>query len=211
MTSNQRRKAPSSGAATDRSPWRATLLASLLIVTAGGAWLLFGRGPNFAAEAEVLQQQLLAEDIPPRQRREMLATLMRHVDKLDTAAQQKLVTNVRQQWREIQQQDMDAYFAATGPERQAALDRGLDRLMLIADLSTAFSPGGMRVRQPRPKPPADGTAKDSRPPRPPARDAATVAAERSAREAYFAALEKRARERGLKVPPLGRRPKTNRI
>jgi hypothetical protein len=205
MTSNQRRKAPSSGAATDRSPWRGTLLASLLIVTAGGAWLLFGRGPNFAAEAEVLQQQLLAEDIPPRQRREMLATLMRHVDKLDTAAQQKLVTNVRQQWREIQQQDMDAYFAATGPERQAALDRGLDRLMLIADLSTAFSPGGMRVRQPRPKPPADGTAKDSRPPRPPARDAATVAAERSAREAYFAALEKRARERGLEVPPLGRR------
>ncbi len=205
MTSNQRRKASSSGAAADRSPWRATLLTSLLIVTAGGAWLLFGRGTNFAAEAEMLQQQLLAEDIPPRQRREMLTTLMRHVDKLDTAAQRELIANVRQQWREIQQQDMDAYFAASGPDRQAALDRSLDRLMLIADLSAAFSPGGMRVRQPRPKPPADGKAKDSRPPRPPARDAATVAAERSAREAYFAALEKRARERGMEVPQFGRR------
>jgi hypothetical protein len=205
MTSNQRRKAPSSGAATDRSPWRATLLASLLIVTAGGAWLLFGRGPNFAAEAEMLQQQLLAEDIPPRQRREMLTTLMRHVDKLDTAGQRELIANVRQQWREIQQQDMEAYFAATGADRQAALDRSLDRLMLIADLSAAFSPGGMRVRQPRPKLPADGKAKDSRPARPPARDAATVAAERSAREAYFAALEKRARERGIEMPTPGRR------
>jgi hypothetical protein len=205
MTSNQRRKASPSGVAADRSPWRATLLASLLIVTAGGAWLLFGRGPNFAAEAEMLQQQLLAEDIPPRQRREMLTTLMRHVDKLDTAAQRELIASVRQQWREIQQQDMDAYFAASGPDRQAALDRSLDRLMLIADLSAAFSPGGMRVRQPRPKPPADGKANDSRPARPPGRDAATVAAERSAREAYFAALEKRARERGIEVPQFGRR------
>lgn len=205
MTSGQRRKASPSTAATDHTVWRPTLLASLLVVAAGGAWLLFGRGPNFTAEAELLQQQLLAEDVPPRQRQEMLATLMRHVDKLDSAVQQKLIASVRQQWQEIRQQDMDAYFAAAGPERQVALDRALDRLVLIADLSTAFTPGGMRVRQPRPKPPADGKAKDSRPPRPPARDAATVAAERSARDAYSAALEKRARERGMEVPPLGHR------
>jgi hypothetical protein len=205
MTSEQRRKSSSSTTPADRPPWRAILLASLLIVAGGGAWLLFGRGPNFAAEAESLQQQLLAEDIPPRQRREMLATLMRHVDKLDSVAQQKLMASVRQQWREIQEQDMDAYFATTGPDRQAALDRSLDRLVLIADLSTAFSPGGMRVRQPRPQPPPDGKATAPRPPRPPAPDPATAAARRKAAEAYATALEKRARERGLEVPIPGRR------
>lgn len=202
MPSSQRQKASSSGAATHRWPWRPPLLASLLIVAAGGGWLLFGRGPNFAAEAESLQRQLLAEDIPPRQRREMLATLMRHVDKLDSAAQQKLMASVRQQWREIQEQDMDAYFAAVGPERQAALDRSLDRLVLIADLSSAFSPGGMRVR---PQPPADRKAAAPRPPRPPAPDPATAAARRKATEAYATALEKRARERGMEVPIPGRR------
>jgi hypothetical protein len=198
-------KASPSAAAADHKSWRPAVFASILIVAAGGAWLLFGRGPNFADEAEMLQQRLLAADVSPQQRQAMLATLMRHVDKLDTAAQRELMASVRQQWRDIQQQDMDAYFAAAGPERQAALDRALDRLLLIDDLSTAFSPGGMRVRQPRSKPPADGKATAPRPPRPPARDAATVAAERSAREAYFAALEKRARERGIEMPTPGRR------
>ena len=183
----------------------AALLAMLLVAAVGGAWLLFGRGPNFAAEAMTLQQQLLAEDVSPQQRRVMLTTVMRHVDKLDSVAQRKLMADVWQQWREIQQQDMDAYFAAAAADRQAALDRALDRLVLIGDLTTAFSPGGMRVRQPRPQPPADRTPTASRPPRPPAPDPATAAARRKAMEAYTAALEKRARERGIEMPTLGRR------
>ena len=181
------------------------MLAALVIVAAGGAWLLFGRGPNFAAEAMTLQQQLLAEDVSPQQRRAMLTAVMRHVDKLDSAAQRKLMADVWQQWRELQQQDMDAYFAAAAADRQAALDRALDRLVLISDLRAAFSPGGMRVRQPRPQPAADRTPTASRPPRPPAPDPATAAARRKALEAYTAALEKRARERGIEMPTLGRR------
>ena len=182
----------------------AVIVASLIIVAAGGAWLLFGRGPNFAAEANTLQQQLLAEDLSPQQRRAMLTTLMRHVDKLDSAAQRELMASVRQQWREIRQEDMDAYFAAAAADRPAALDRALDRLVLISDLAAAFSPGGMRVRQPRPQPPADRPTA-SRPPRPTAPDPATAAARRKAMEAYATALEKRARERGIEMPTLGRR------
>lgn len=182
----------------------AVVVASLIIVAAGGAWLLFGRGPNFAAEANTLQQQLLAEDLSPQQRRAMLTTLMRHVDKLDSAAQRELMASVRQQWREIRQEDMDAYFAAAAADRPAALDRALDRLVLISDLAAAFSPGGMRVRQPRPQPPADRPTA-SRPPRPTAPDPATAAARRKAMEAYATALEKRARERGIEMPTLGRR------
>ena len=182
----------------------AVVVASLIIVAAGGAWLLFGRGPNFAAEANTLQQQLLAEDLSPQQRRAMLTTLMRHVDKLDSAAQRELMASVRQQWREIRQEDMDAYFAAAAADRPAALDRALDRLVLISDLAAAFSPGGMRVRQPRPQPPADRPTA-SRPPRPTAPDPATAAARCKAMDAYATALEKRARERGIEMPTLGRR------
>jgi hypothetical protein len=84
----------------------------------------------------------------------MLTTLIRHVDKLDSAAQQKRIAGVRQQWRETYQRDIDASFAATGSERQAGLDRGRDRLMLIADLTAAFSPMGCACgspgRSPRP-------------------------------------------------------------
>lgn len=205
-TSTKRAIASASKSVADGRSWRPTVLGLLLFVAAGGAWLLFGRGPNFAAEAENLQRQLLSADISPQQRREMLTTLMRHVDKLDSAAQRKLIADVRQQWREIQQQDMDAYFAASEPDRQATLDRALDRLVLIADLAAAFSPGGMRVRQPRPEGAPDRKATaDSRPPRPPAQDGATVVAQKKATEAYTAALEKRARERGIDVPMPGRR------
>lgn len=182
---------------------RPALLVTLLFVAAGGAWLLFGRGPNFADEAQTLQRQLLSEDITPQQRRAMLEKLIRHVDKLDSQAQRALMTTVREEWQTVQQQDMDAYFAATESDRQATLDRALDRLMLIADLNAAFSPGGMRVRPPRGD--AKPAPKASPKPRPPAPDAATVAAQRKAMEAYTAALEKRARERGLEVPLPGRR------
>ena len=205
MTSSKRATAAAVKATAHNRRWSPAVLAAVAIVAAGGAWLLFGRGPNFAAEAKTLQQQLLAEDVSPQQRRAMLTTVMRHVDKLDTAAQRKLMADVWQQWREIQQHDMDAYFAAAAADRQAALDRALDRLVLIGDLRAAFSPGGMRVRQPRPKPPADRTPTASRPPRPPAPDPATAAARRKAMEAYATALEKRARERGIEMPTLGRR------
>lgn len=206
MTSSKRASTTAQKAAVDKRRRSPAVLAAVAIVAVAGAWLLFGRGPNFAAEADSLQRQLLATDVSPQQRREMLTTLMRHVDKLDSAAQRKLIADVRQQWREIQQQDMDAYFAAAEPDRQAALDRALDRLVLIADLADAFSPGGMRVRQPRTTPrPDQKPTTESRPPRQPARDAATVAAQRKALEAYTAALEKRARERGIDVPMPGRR------
>ena len=205
-TSNKSKVASTSKSVADGRSWRPTVLGFLLCVVAGGAWLLLGRGPNFAAEAETLQRQLLSADISPQQRQEMLTTLMRHVDKLDSQAQRTLLASVRQQWRDIQRQDMDAYFAASEPDRQATLDRALDRLVLIADLATAFSPGGMRVRQPRPEGAPDRKATaDSGPPRRPAQDTATVAAQRKATEAYAAALEKRARERGIDVPMPGRR------
>jgi hypothetical protein len=205
-TSNKSKIASASKSVADGRSWRTAVLGFLLCVVAGGAWLLFGRGPNFAAEAETLQRQLLATEISPQQRREMLTTLMRHVDKLDSQAQRTLMASVRQQWRDIQRQDMDAYFAASEPDRQATLDRALDRLVLIADLAAAFTPGGMRVRQPRPEGAPDRKATaDSRPPRPPAQDAAKVVAQKKAMEAYTAALEKRARERGIDVPMPGRR------
>jgi hypothetical protein len=205
-TSNTRKVASASKSVTDGRSWRPTVLGFLLCVIAGGAWLMFGRGPNFAAEAETLQRQMLSTEISPQQRREMLTTLMRHVDKLDSQAQRTLMASVRQQWRDIQREDMDAYFAASEPDRQATLDRALDRLVLIADLAAAFSPGGMRVRQPRPEGAPDRKATaDSQPPRQPAQDAATIAAQRKATEAYTAALEKRARERGIDVPMPGRR------
>lgn len=201
MTDKQRQSA----AAAEGRSWRPAILVTLFLVAAAGAWLLLSRGPNFAAEAETLQRQLLSADVSPQQRREMLTTLMRHVDKLDSAAQRKLSAEVRQQWREVQQQDMDAYFAAAEPDRQAALDRALDRLVLIADLADAFSPGGMRVRQPSTTPRADPQPTEESRTRQPARDAATAAAQRKALEAYTAALEKRARERGMDVPMPGRR------
>jgi hypothetical protein len=205
-TSNTRKIASTSKRNAERRSWKSAVLVTLLIVASGGAWFLFGRGPNFAAEADNLQRQLLSTDVSPQQRREMLTTLMRHVDKLDSQAQRTLLASVRQQWRDIQRQDMDAYFAASEPDRQATLDRALDRLVLIADLAAAFSPGGMRVRQPRPDgtPDRKATANSQPPPRP-ARDAATVAAQRKAMEVYTAALEKRARERGMEVPMPGRR------
>lgn len=205
MTSTKRTPVTKAKATATSRPSRPFVLASLVGVAVGVAWLLFGRGPNFAAEAKTLQQQLLVEDVSPQQRQQLLASLMRHVDKLDSAAQRKLMVEVRQQWREIQQQDMDAYFAATSDDRQAALDRALDRLVLIGDLAAAFSPGGMRVRQPRSQTPAEQKSKAPSPPRPPEEDAATIVARRKAMEAYASALEKRARERGLEVPFLGRR------
>jgi hypothetical protein len=205
-TSNKSKVASAPKSVADGRSWRPTVLGFLLCVLAGGGWLLFGRGPNFAAEAETLQRQMLSTEISPQQRREMLTTLMRHVDKLDSQAQRQLMASVRQQWRDIQRQDMDAYFAASEPDRQATLDRALDRLVLIADLAAAFSPGGMRVRQPRPEGTPDRKATaDSQPPRRPAQDVATVAAQQKATEAYTAALEKRARERGIDVPMPGRR------
>lgn len=205
MTSSKRATATAAKAAPDQRRRSTAVLAAVAIVAVGGAWLLFGRGPDFAAEAMTLQRQLLSEDVSPQQRRAMLAALMRHVDKLDGAEQRKLMADVRQQWREIQQQDMNAYFAAAAADRQAALDRALDRLVLIGDLAAAFSPGGMRVRQSRPQPPVDRTAATPRPPGPPAPDPATVAAQRKAMETYAAALEKRARERRIEMPTLGRR------
>jgi hypothetical protein len=172
--------------------WRTSLSAVTCIVAGALGWLLFSRGPNFAMKAETLQRQLLSQDVAPQERQRMLTMLMRHVDKLDSVAQRKLMADVRQQWREVQQEDMDAFFAAATGDRQKALDHSLDRLVLIVDLADAFSPGGMRVRQPRL--PADRKASPSRPP---AQDAATVAARRKAMEAYSDALEKRARERGI--------------
>lgn len=205
-TSNTRKIASTSKRGVEGRSWKSAVLVTLLIVASGGAWFLFGRGPNFAAEADNLQRQLLSTDVSPQQRREMLARLMRHVDKLDSQAQRTLLASVRQQWRDIQREDMDAYFAASESDRQATLDRGLDRLVLIADLAAAFSPGGMRVRQPRPEGgPERKATPDSQPTRRPAQDSATVAAQKKALEAYTAALEKRARERGMEVPMPGRR------
>ncbi len=175
----------------------AAIIASLLVL----AWLVWGRGPGLEAEATEIQRQMLGMDLPPRERKAGLAQLMRHVDKLDMQAQQRLRDEVRQEWRDVQRKDMDAYFAAAESERQAALDRAIDRLQVIAELDEAFTPGNARMRGPRP----EGAGKQQgRGPRAGGRDPG-AADRRKALAAYASALEKRARERGIDFSPLRRR------
>ncbi len=174
---------------------RNAVLGVTVVAIAVATWLIFGRGPNFADEAVSLQRRLLSLDVSPQEHKAMLTTLMRHVDKLDSDDQRELLETVRQEWRDIQRQDMDAYFAADDADRQSALDRSLDRLELISELYSAFIPGGMRVRKPRPR----GDAAQTPNRRPPAvrPDASAQADRRKALESYLSALEKRARERGI--------------
>lgn len=186
----------SAGGPTGRRWLVAACLASVLFI----AWLVWGRGPDFVAEAKGLQRQVLAMDLSARDQRAVLLQLMRHVDKLDGRTQQQLKDEMREAWRAVQREDMDAYFAAAENSRQEALDRALDRLHVITELDAAFTPGGMRVRNP----PAQGGGQRAGRPTRGGRDVAK-AEQRQVVELYATAMEKRARERGIDFSPLRRR------
>lgn len=181
------------------------LAAGAVVVAGVVAWLAWGRGPDHAHEAELLQRQLLTMTASAGEARASLTTIMRHVDKLDLEAQRRLRDTVRDEWRRLQQEDMDAYFAAADTDRDATLDKALDRLQLIGQLNEAFAPDGMRARSQRSKEPKR-TAGD-RPKTAPLSDDQKIAAadRRKAIELYATALEKRANERGIDFTPYRRR------
>ena len=219
------RKGPSSSANGFNQPW--IMGGSAVLAMAAVIWFVWGRGPNYASEAKELQQQILSLDTSPQDRKAMLSTVMRHVDKLDSNGQRRLIGSVWKEWRDVAKKDMDSFFAASQQEKNAALDTSLDRLEVIGDLQGAFFPGGMRVRRPRPqgdrpdktrRPSSDARPKDGqkRPekskdsqertrPTLSEADKLAMADRKKAFESYYSSLEKRAEERGMHFDSMKRR------
>jgi DNA-binding transcriptional regulator of glucitol operon len=178
------------------SPAGVVVVVAVLAAAAGG-WYLWTRENRVATTLE-LQQRLLADQLSGRQARLVIDRIIRHVDTMSPAQVEHVRESVRTAIRQLHQASMDAYFAAPLTDKQAVLDKAIDREALLGELRFAVGNNSYGAR----RRPAQTPAAD---PRPGSATAAPAAQEdqdlaklrRELSAKYVAALSARAKERGI--------------
>lgn len=167
----------------------AAALAFVILVTVGLAWFL-PRGAGIVEQTRALQERLLVGPVTGRDRTSGVAQVTRNVDRMDREDVKKVRDAFMAEWRRLQKQSIEEFNAADAGDREALLDRDIDRLVTAGELWFATNPRSTG-QPPKPRKTKQTVQKAGKP-----SDAA--AAERF--DTYRAALVGRAKQRFVALP-----------
>jgi hypothetical protein len=154
---------------------------------AAWAWLV-PDSPGLLEQTLALQERLLAGTLSGADRKAAIRAVTRNVDHMDRATIKKVHEAFNAQWRKLQTEAMDRYFAADEKERIAVLDMDIPAFVAAADIWLAINP--LATGPPRRLPPKPTKTSPKKP----------VSPEVQQFESYRNALVKRSAAKGLQVP-----------
>jgi hypothetical protein len=134
---------------TTRKKALAALVLGMLLAAGGVSWF-FLRTKGLVDETLSLQTRLLAGEVTARDRRSGVAQVTRNIDKMDREDVKKVRDAFTADWRRLQQQGIDDYFAAGEADREALLDHDIERLVTAGELWFATNPRS-NGQPPKPK------------------------------------------------------------
>jgi len=161
-----------------------------LLLAAGGVSWFFMRTKGIVDETFSLQTRLLAGEFTGRDRTAGVMQVTRNIDKMDRDDVKKVRDKFSTEWRRLQQQGVDAYSAAGEADREALLDRDIDRLVTAGELWFATNPRS-NGQPPNPRKPKQAASKAGQ-------AKGTQAAQRL--DIYRTKLLARAGKRGVTLP-----------
>lgn len=135
------RRPTGSSAASGRT--RNAILLTAAILLAAAAWFLMRPRENLVGETLELEQAVLLGDASGREARRTVDQIIRNIDRMRSEDIKAVRKALDAEWLQARGQDIDAYFAATPDERQAILDRGIDRTLAYRELRFALNPGSL--------------------------------------------------------------------
>jgi hypothetical protein len=166
-----------------------TALLLAVLLAAGAASWFFVRGKDLVNETIAVQASLLAGEVSGRDRSSGVMRVTRAIDKMDREDVKRVRDAFTAEWRRLQQQCIDDYFAAGEADRKTLLDRDIDRLGTAGELWFATNPRSSG-QPPKPRKPKTAASKPG----------AKVSPAAQLRDAYRTALLARAGKRGISVP-----------
>jgi hypothetical protein len=145
---------------TTRKKALAALVLGMLLAAGGVSWF-FLRTKGIVDETLSLQTRLLAGELTARDRRSGVAQVTRNIDKMDREDVKKVRDAFTADWRRLQQQGIDDYFAAGEADREALLDHDIQRLVTAGELWFATNPrsNGQPPKPRKPKKPETAASK----------------------------------------------------
>jgi hypothetical protein len=167
--------------------WIISVIVLVVAVIAAWAWL-GSRSEGLLEETIQLQQQLLAGTLSGADRKAAIKAVTRNVDHMDRAEVKKVRDTFNDQWRKLQSDAMDRYFAADDKERIAVLDKDIPIFVTAGDVWLATNPW------------ASGPPRRRPPPKPSTAAKKPVSPEIEKLESYRTALVKRSAAKGVQVP-----------
>jgi hypothetical protein len=168
---------------------RLIVSAVALAVVAIAVWAWWGtRSAGLLEQTLSLQEQLLTGGLSGADRKAALKAVTRNVDHMDRAEVKKVRDTFNDQWKRLQTEAMDRYFAADDKERIAVLDKDIPVFVTAGDLWLATNPWASGP--PRRRPPAKPATAPKKP----------VSPEVEKVESYRTALVKRSAAKGVEVP-----------
>lgn len=191
-----RSQLPDAGTQAGVRPWLVVAVIAVLVALMAGVWLLWPREDKVAAVTE-LQQRLLSAGGPPRR-----ADVDRVIRTVDRMSRDELRTTYRaagEQWKQVKQDAINAYFQAAAADRPAVLDNHIARMVAYHDLLVAMNPRS------QPDSPAylprQRRQRGTDPPQPkPAAEVEAEQARRQLSERFDAAIQAHAKARGRELP-----------
>ena len=168
------------------------LAASVLgvLLAAGGVSWFFMRAEGIVDETLSLQTRLLAGELTARDRRSGVAQVTRNIDKMDRDDAKRVRDAFVADWRRLQQQGIDDYFAAGEADREALLDHDIERLVTAGELWFATNPRS-NGQPPKPRKPKKAASKPGQ---------AKVSPAAQLLDMYRTKLLARAGKRGVTLP-----------
>jgi hypothetical protein len=166
---------------------RVVVAAIALTAAVFVTWAWWGmRSKGLLEQTLDLQEQLLTGTLSGADRKAAIKAVTRNVDHMDRAEVKKVRDTFNDQWRKLQVEAMDRYFAADDKERIAVLDRDIPVFVTAGDLWLATNPWA--AGPPKRRPPKPGAAPKKTSP------------EVEQLESYRMALVKRSAAKGIQVP-----------
>jgi len=166
--------------------------ASLLgvLVAAGGMSWFFMSAKGIVDETLSLQTRLLAGELTARDRRSGVAQVTRNIDKMDRDDAKRVRDAFMADWRRLQKQGIDDYFAAGEADREALLDHDIERFVTAGELWFATNPRS-NGQPPKPRKPKKAASKPGQ---------AKVSPTAQLLDMYRTKLLARAGKRGVTLP-----------
>jgi hypothetical protein len=130
---------------TTRKKALAALVLGMLLAAGGVSWF-FLRTKGIVDETLSLQTRLLAGELTARDRRSGVAQVTRNIDKMDREDVKKVRDAFTADWRRLQQQGIDDYFAAGEADREALLDHDIQRLVTAGERPAAEAQEAQEAR-----------------------------------------------------------------
>lgn len=182
-----RGSARATGADRGSGRWIIAAIAAMIVAIAAWAWWGL-RSAGLLEQTLALQEQLLSGGLSGADRKAALKAVTRNVDHMDRGDIKKVRDMFNDQWRRLQTDAIDRYFAADDKERIAVLDRDIPVFVTAGDLWLATNPW------------ASGPPRRRPPPKPATAPKKPVSPEVEKLESYRTALVKRSAARGVQVP-----------